>query len=268
MEISNSIVIGMILAPLAFSNVHALEIWDAQKIYTSGNLVKWKDKAYISSHQTIGIMPITNNISWDGWVDLETDTVEAWEQGSTYNSGDIVEFNTVYYIAKWQSQGTLPEGNSSWQRLGIDSTTMSRTFKQELTPEVESVVGFDKNRDGLRDDYAEIITNYYSKQEEIRLAILAGTEFGKYIEFSENDIDISIEDAKYMAINIGTLRHCLDLYKTLNPNFIDPAKLYFNTLDRALAKRKASSRLYKSLQGNEPEVLGINCEPFIQGVRK
>ncbi|WP_394253041.1 carbohydrate-binding protein [Vibrio profundi] len=242
---------------------YAADEWDKNAVYESGDTVKWKGLTYISSYWTQGTEPVDNQISWDGWITIDTDSIEAWKQSSTYNGGDVVEYNSGFYLAKWWNTNEIPSTSSEWQRLDINTIV-----KPTPDPDDTNIIGKDNDGDGLRDDYAVTIEESYTESKEIALATQAGREFGKLLEFSENDIEITVEDAQLMATNGIALQYCIDVYKMENPEFLNPIDLYFDTLDRAIANREASTKLYKSLQGNEPVVTEINCDKFLEGVSK
>lgn len=244
---------------------YSADEWDKNAVYESGDIVKWKGITYISSYWTQGTEPVDNQISWDGWITIDTDSIEAWKQSTPYNGGDVVEYNTGFYIAKWWNTNALPSTSSEWQRLDINTIVKPTPTPY---PDDTNIIGEDNDGDGLRDDYAITIVESYTESKEIALATQAGKEFGKLLEFSENDIEITVEDAQLMATNGIALQYCIDVYKMENPKFLNPIDLYFDTLDRAIANREASTKLYKSLQGNDPIVTEIDCDKFLEGVSK
>ncbi|MDA9557166.1 hypothetical protein N9R79_06660 [Vibrio sp.] len=177
----------------------------------------------------------------------------------------IISFVTIFlmptfvYSANEWNNNTASSISLEWQRLNINMIRMSTT----LDPDDSHIIGEDNDRDGLRDDYAIVIKEHYTESKEIVLATQAGKEFGKLLEFSENNIEITIEDAQLMATNGIVLQYCIDVY-----NMENPIDLYFDTLDRAIAYRKASTKLYASLQGHDPIVNEIDCEQFLEGGAK
>ncbi|HAS8151164.1 TPA: hypothetical protein I7678_18020 [Vibrio vulnificus] len=259
-----SLLVTLTSSPLVYS----AELWDESKVYNSGDIVRWNDKVFISSHWTKGTEPVDNQLSWDGWITLDSENIPSWAQESVYKGGDVVEFNAGYYIAKWWNTSSLPSNSDSWQRVDLKSIVVDTT-KPEPEPEPETpIIGLDKDGDGLRDDYAEKIAQTYADPVELAIAVQSGKEFGKLLEFSENNVEISVEDAKFMAINAIGIQYCIDNYQYENPNYVNPIDLYFDTLERAVAKVSASSRLYKALQGNEPDITEIDCIAFFKGVSK
>lgn len=188
---------------------------------------------------------------------------DEWDKNAVYESGDIVEYNTGFYIANWWNINALPSTSSGWQQLDINMIV-----KPIPNPDEKNIIGEDNNGDGLRDDYAAIIEKNYTESKELVLATQAGRVFGKLLEFTENDIEITVEDAQLMAANGIVIQYCIDVYKMRNPEFLNPIDVYFDTLNRAIANRKASNKLYKSLQGNDPIVTEIDCDEFLEGFSK
>jgi len=271
MKRKTTLVAGMLITLAASPFAYSASNWNSSQIYNSGDVVSWEGSTYISSHWTKGTEPKDNDVSWDGWITLDTENIPSWTQDTVYNGGDIVEFNTGYYIAKWWNKGTLPDSVESWQRIDIDSIIPVPPTEPEPNPDPEPtppVLGVDENEDGLRDDYAAQIAQTYSNSAELALAVQSGKEFGKLLEFSEKKIELTVEDAKYMAVNAISLQFCIDTYQYDHPDFVNPIDLYFDTLERAVAKVSASARLYEALKGNEPEIAEIDCTEFIEGVSK
>ncbi|MCJ2376922.1 hypothetical protein LNL84_08740 [Vibrio sp. ZSDZ34] len=242
---------------------YSADEWNKNSVYESGDIVKWKGITYISSHWTQGTEPVDNQISWDGWITIDDESIEDWKQSTAYKGGDVVEYNTGFYIAKWWNTNTIPSTSSEWQRLDINTIV-----KPPPAPDDTNIIGEDNDGDGLRDDYAVTIKESYTEWKEFALATQAGKEFGKLLEFSENDVEITIKDAQLMAKNGIALQYCIDVYKMENPEFLNPIDLYFDTLARAIANREASTKLYHSLQGNDPVVTEIDCDKFLGGVSK
>ena len=258
----SGVLVALTISPLSYS----ASKWNPSQVYNSGDIVSWKEKTYISSHWTKGNEPEDNNISWDGWITLNSENILPWTQGSAYKGGDIVEFNTGYYLAKWWSKGELPDSAESWQRIDIKDSTTSKPPKKPTS--TVSILGSDDNKDGLRDDYASQINQTYTDPAELALAVHSGKEFGKLLEFSEKKVELSIEDAQYMAVNTISLQFCIDNYQYDHPDFVNPIDLYFDTLERSVAKVSASARLYEALKENEPEIVEVDCTSFFEGVSK
>ena len=142
------------------------------------------------------------------------------------------------------------------------------TYNYSITSDPTKWQSSDLDGDGLRDDYAVTVAETYTKTQEVALATKFGKEFGKLIEFSENNIEITVEEAQLMAINGITIQYCIDIYKQANPDFVNPIDLYYDTIERALASNEASAQLYKALQGSEPDIYEIDCDVFLEEVSK
>ncbi|MFA0193105.1 hypothetical protein AB4454_00010 [Vibrio artabrorum] len=257
---------GILLSIFSLPNVAlSAEEWDEKKVYNSGDVVQWKDLTYISSHWTQGTEPLNNKVNWDGWITINTEEIESWQQSTPYNGGTVVEYNVGYYIAKWWNNNSIPSDSAEWQRLDLD---VGGKPSPDPTPDDGNVIGKDSDGDGLRDDYAVTVEETYTNTQEVALATQAGKEFGKLLEFSENNIEITVEDAQLMAIDGITIQYCIDIYKQTNPDFVNPIDLYYDTIERAIASNEASTQLYKALQGNEPDIYHIDCNVFLEGVSK
>ncbi|MGL6026505.1 MAG: hypothetical protein ACRC0U_05325 [Vibrio sp.] len=187
-----SLLVTLTLSPLVYSE----GLWDESKIYNLGDIVRWNDRVFISSHWTKGTEPIDNQLSWDGWITLDSESIPSWIQGAVYKGGDVVEFNTEYFIAKWWNTSSVPSNSDSWQRVDLKSIIVDTTKPEPEIP----IIGLDQDGDGLRDDYAEKIARTYVDLAELAIAVQFGKEFGKILEFSENNVEISVEDAQFMTI--------------------------------------------------------------------
>lgn len=158
---------------------------------------------------------------------------------------------------------SIPSDSAELPRLGLDVGEKPKPNSDPKSDE-DNVIGEDRNGDGLRDQYAVIIEETYTNRQEVALAILAGITFEKLLEFSENNIGITVEDAQLMAIDGITIQYCIDIYKQATPNFVNPIDLYYDTIERVIARNEASTRLYKALQGNEPDIGEIDCNVLLE----
>ncbi|WP_332403101.1 carbohydrate-binding protein [Vibrio metschnikovii] len=221
----------------------ATEQWSSTKVYSAGQLVEWNGDIYIASHWNQGTEPTPNNINWDGWILIDENQLEEWTPRKVYHGGDIVSINERYYLAKWWSKDDYPESSEAWLHL----KDIWISDGERPTPgENDTVIGIDNNHNGIRDDYERNIYKNYLNPEMQKIAISAGHEWQKLIERPTDD-QITKNEVSIIFSNLISLRRCFTELRENDPSFKAPTQFFFNTLERAAAKRKAEELLARIL---------------------
>jgi hypothetical protein len=136
---------------------------------------------------------------------------------------------------------------SSWQHL-VD---MKIDLEPDPMPDNNTIEGIDLDNNGVRDDYERAISETYVDDDLIKVAISASQEWKSLIKISLDESIIITQDfASEKFSNLISLNKCFSELRRINPQFETPSKLYFNTLERAMEKRKAENKLFKALKGD------------------
>ncbi|OOF14566.1 MULTISPECIES: hypothetical protein [unclassified Salinivibrio] len=134
---------------------------------------------------------------------------------------------------------------SSWQHL------VDVKLEPDPTPGDNTIEGVDLDNNGVRDDYERAISDTYVDDDLIKVAISASQEWKSLIKISlDEDIIITQDFASEKLSNLISLNKCFSELRRINPEFETPSKLYFNTLERAMEKRKVENKLFKALKGD------------------
>ncbi|CAM2067436.1 Chitinase C-terminal domain-containing protein [Sulfidibacter corallicola] len=86
--------------------------WNADQIYTGGEMVSHDGKVWKALWWTRGETPGTNSV-WENQSGGET-----WNPARAYNGGDEVNYNGRRYRAKWWTQGDNPASSNVWTDIG------------------------------------------------------------------------------------------------------------------------------------------------------
>ncbi|ELH4809995.1 hypothetical protein Q9X96_003026 [Vibrio vulnificus] len=241
--------VGILFAITLSGYTQASNEWNPTQVYNSGDLVTWKGKAYLSSHWTQGVEPLENDINWDGWIFVDENNLKTWTPQNAFLGGDLVKIDSQYYMANWWNQNEYPETSSSWRHL------KNVEFNGDTSPDKpvdnDSVEGLDTDNNGVRDDYEVTIRNLYSSEELLNVALSASQEWKKLIKLGlDESIPVTKEEASQIFVNLISASRCFTEIRKADPNFKSPTQFYFNTFERAMKKREAEDRLYRTLQGD------------------
>ncbi|MGF1842198.1 hypothetical protein L4C39_03255 [Vibrio clamense] len=255
MKIVNKIgVAAVIFSSYAF----ATSEWSPDQVYTSGDVVTWKGDIYISSQWTKGSEPVVNNISWDGWVFVDTPEIQDWEPNKVYQGGGIVRQNADHYIAKWWSKDDIPSNSSAWRKLSDFNVNPP-------TPPASPVLGKDEDNNGIRDDYELAVSSMYpmNKQKYTQIAIAASYVWKKQTEVAlDSSIIMSPESAALAYNEELALDRCFVKLRSEDPDYVAPHLAYYNNLERALMSRIGHERIAKMI-GDNTELIQIPTEPCV-----
>jgi len=91
----------VLLSSLLISAQLVAESWSVDRLYQSGDIVKFKGKSYLASYGSQGMQPINNKVAWDGWSTIKNKRLAQWKKQKAYQAGSVITFNNENYIAKW-----------------------------------------------------------------------------------------------------------------------------------------------------------------------
>lgn len=88
-------------------------IWDANKVYTGGEVVSYNNKIYKAKWWVQYQTPDQSN-AWEQIVLPNSDGSIDYVKGKPYSTGNIVKYNEKNYKARWWTT-TIPGSDNSWQ---------------------------------------------------------------------------------------------------------------------------------------------------------
>jgi len=111
--------------------------WQDGKSYDTGDVVSYGGKYYVAVHANPGYTPTVSTWYWDPTTCSSTSTsttststscnATAWQQGKSYDTGDVVTYSGKYYVATHDNPGYDPT-ISTWYwspKSGCTSTSSS-----------------------------------------------------------------------------------------------------------------------------------------------
>ncbi|UTV29686.1 carbohydrate-binding protein [Photobacterium atrarenae] len=240
---------------------HAMEPWNKDTVYNSGDLVTHHGESFVSSHWTQGTEPVVNDISWDGWIHINADTIDNYEHETPYAGGSVVNFEGDIYLAKWWVQGEYPSKSGTWRLL--DDLEPSPDPDPDPDPDLdpkspEAIVGVDKDNNGVRDSYEVAVTEAYQNPQIVQLAINLGLEYTDINEIAlDKSIQLSVEDATKKYNEILVLEECAEELLKTGVIEMTPLELHTDTLYRALTYRNGKERIFEQMEHDLDAILTI-----------
>ena len=235
----------------------AAEMWDRETVYNAGDLVQHGGETFVSSHWNRGNEPEVNDISWDGWIHIDSTSIVSYEHQLAYKGGSIVNFEGDVYLAKWWVQGEYPSESGTWRLLknfNLDPTDPTDPVKppKPIDPKSpEAIAGIDSDNDGLRDSYKDGVLAQYQEPEMINLALNLGLEYADVNEFYFDDsLVLSKDDAVKKLNDILALEVCAEHLQETGQINKTPLVLYADDLYRSLAYRIGKERIFEQT-GND-----------------
>ncbi|NNN43485.1 MULTISPECIES: hypothetical protein [unclassified Vibrio] len=234
---------------------HAMEPWNKDTIYNSGDLVTHLGESFVSSYWTQGTEPVVNDISWDGWIHINADTIDNYEHETPYAGGSAVNFEGDIYLAKWWVQGEYPSKSGTWRLLD----DLEPSPDPDLDPKSpEAIAGVDKDNNGVRDSYEVAVTEAYQNPQIVQLAISLGLEYTDINEIAfDKSIQLSVEDATKKYNEILVLEECAEKLLKTGVIEITPLELHADTLYRALTYRNGKERIFEQMEHDLDAILTI-----------
>ncbi len=155
---------------LFFSSIaHAMNTWDKNTVYVAGDIVELNNTTYVATYWNINKQPQPNGKSWDGWVTLNIEQANDWNNSQAYQGGQIVKYQQQFYLARWWNQKANPSSDNVWLKLNInlpvsDQDKIDELTQNQIIPNLEreeSLLGIDDNQNGIRDDIDLFIEFHY-----------------------------------------------------------------------------------------------------------
>ncbi|ASO30608.1 MULTISPECIES: carbohydrate-binding protein [Vibrio] len=245
-----ALTIGLSLSTSALASVP----WDKDTAYSTSDIVNHNGESFVASHWSQGTAPEVNNISWDGWIHLDSTNVAMYAHEQAYVGGSVVNYNGDVYLAKWWVKGEYPSESSTW-RLLEDFNLEPSTPVEDPDPNVnpkspDTIHGVDSDNDGIRDSYKASVLEKYEHPDIVQLALAVSLEYADLhtlgLEEAET-IEISKEDATTKYNSIVAFEKCAQQLQSEGRIDETPAQLYANSIYRALYYRLGKERLFKAM---------------------
>ncbi|NAW91084.1 MULTISPECIES: carbohydrate-binding protein [unclassified Vibrio] len=245
-----ALAIGLSLSTSALASVS----WDKDTAYSTGDIVNHNGESFVASHWSQGTAPEVNDISWDGWIHLDSTNVAMYAHEQAYVGGSVVNYNGDVYLAKWWVKGEYPSESSTWRFLedfNLEPSTPVEDPDPNVNPKSpDTIHGVDSDNDGIRDSYKASVLEKYEHPDIVQLALAVSLEYADLhtlgLEEAET-IEISKEDATTKYNSIVAFEKCAQQLQSEGRIDETPAQLYANSIYRALYYRLGKERLFKAM---------------------
>ncbi|KLV10325.1 hypothetical protein C9I92_09755 [Photobacterium ganghwense] len=105
-----------------------------------------------------------------------------------------------------------------------------------------NLYGQDANHNSLRDDFEQYILEHYQQPEHVAMAILAAQTWKRLLEVTASQQSGSFTRLKLIS-EIQAIKQCFRQLETHQPEFHSASFAYFNTPQRADARKQAEQHL-------------------------
>ncbi|MGR5144427.1 carbohydrate-binding protein [Photobacterium sp. DNB23_23_1] len=246
---------------LAFFNAKAFayDKWDKDAQYNVGDIVESNGVVYVSTHWNQGTQPVDNDNKWDGWIKLN-ETNPEWNADTTYTGGDIVAYNGDIYLSKQWNKKAAPNVSGHWIKIVGNVKPVDPPTEKPDPESKEAILGKDTNKNGISDEFETIIAENYSSEGDIKLASAAAIQWRLMTEVFFSDEPISKKFASDALYESSFIYSCIYQKKKADRKYISVNRLYFTTIDRSAAYRKAQVKLLEANNHERPkEVSEEDC---------
>ncbi|ATC93835.1 chitodextrinase [Pseudoalteromonas tunicata] len=217
--------------------------WNASSIYVAGDIVTHNNSLFIAAFWVKGIEPIENQPYWDGWIWLQNTVIEKWQANKIYQGGSLIKHGTDYYFARYWNENNPPNAHSSWQRIK-DLFYLSPDLPPEHPDDFKTLDGVDQNDNGIRDDYERYVYEKFDSPQLITFSLSAAPTLQLVIDIEQGRIpNLDINIGKQIILDFINISMCTRQLQSNHPTFRNPKLMYFNTIDRAYANRKAQNKI-------------------------
>jgi len=257
----------MFLAVVGVSYSHAasftdLEVWQPEKLYHRGDVVRLNYDIYISVIPSKGLMPGEKERHWEN-VDYKNHS--EFQSKTPYRIGDVVSHDGRYYISSGMNVSVKHQQFDD-ERRWVEFTHPGLFYDLPPVPDdsdaVESLGGVDANYNGIRDDYELAIIFSDLPQPVKDSALSAGKAYGELMMVSAEDSDIDRESALEILHKLVLAKACRTKMRELHKGIAWQESTYFNTLERIEAKFKLQNML-GNLLGEDGYNLPREQEPCL-----
>jgi hypothetical protein len=209
------------------SSITKIEPWSAEKNYQRGDLAEFQKTAYIALLPSKNIKPQKVSILWRP---VALNNTAAPKPGKIYLLGAVVMEGKNKYIAKelniFQSSEDL-KNNKKW----IAYTGKPSAPDTPIDDPIQQLLGEDKNKNGVRDDFEELILNSELSEPAKQHALQAGKVYGQALTLHISGEALSQAQAHQAMQNLIIAYGCqLHLAKEDGASWKESD--YYNDIDR------------------------------------
>lgn len=232
--------------------------WNEDTAYSAGDIVNHNGGSFVASHWSQGTVPEVNDISWDGWIHIDSTNIAIYEHEKAYVGGSVVNYKGNVYLAKWWVKGGYPNESNTWRLLEdfhLEPSMPINDPDPNVAPKSPNTIhgvdsDNDNDNDGIRDSYKAAVLEKYDNPEIVQLALAVSLEYADLHELGLEEaetIKISKEDAATKYNSIVAFEKCAQQLQSEGIISKTPVQLYANSIYRALYYRLGKERLFKAM---------------------
>ncbi len=168
------LVIGFSQLAWASIPITQIESWSSEQSYQRGALVEYQQTAYIALLPSKNIKPKKISVLWRP---LQLSSTTPPKPGKLYLLGAVVAEGDSRYIAKKLNILHQPSDLESSEKWVAYSGNSSSPNTPDDDP-IQQLLGEDKNNNGVRDDFEELILNSELSERTKQHALQAARAYG------------------------------------------------------------------------------------------
>lgn len=235
MKLYCQILIGLLLVFSQTSKANealaTIEPWLATNNYQRGHMVEHNGVAYIALLPSKNIQPQKVSILWRP---INLQSSKPPKKGKLYLLGEVVINNGIQYITRELNiLGNLADLQNKKKWIAYQG--------KPLTPEplnddpIQLLLGEDKNNNGVRDDFEELILSSELSEEAKQHALQAGKAYSSTMKLSTIKDQISIVQAqKTVQLMINAYRCKIEIARKEGSSWRESD--FYNDIDRLETK--------------------------------
>ena len=244
-------ILAFILFAMASSFSHAasftdIEVWQPEKSYHRGDVVRVNYEIYINIIPSKGLMPGTQERHWDI---INYNNRSEFQTKTLYRIGDVVSHDGRFYISRGMNIA-VKHLQFDDSRRWVEFTHPGLIYDLPPIPDDQdalgSLIGVDSNHNGIRDDYELAIVFSDLPQPVKDSALSAGKAYGKLMTVADGGIDR--DNALEILHKLVLAKACRTRMRELHLGVAWQESTYFDTWDRIEAKFKLQNMLANLLE--------------------
>ncbi|MFY9179543.1 MAG: hypothetical protein WAO12_07180 [Venatoribacter sp.] len=221
------LLIGFSPLTWAANSISQIEPWFSEKSYQRGDLTEYQKTAYIALLPSKNIKPQKISILWRP---VALNSTAAPKPGKIYLLGAVVMEGKNKYIAKELSifqNNTDLQNSKKW--VAYNGTPSAPDTP--IDDPIQQLLGEDKNNNGVRDDFEDLILNSELSEPAKQHALQAGKVYGQALTLHISGEALSQAQAHQAMQNLIYAEKCRRQYaKTDDISWQESD--YYNDIDR------------------------------------
>lgn len=234
---------------LAWSSIPItqIELWSSEQNYQRGDLVEYQQTAYIALLSSKNIKPKKVSVLWRP---VNVNSTPQPKPGKLYLLGAVVTEGDNKYIAKKLNilhKSSDLQDSEKW----IAYSGKSPLPDTPSDDPIQQLLGEDKNNNGVRDDFEELILNSELSERAKQHALQAGKAYSSTMKLSTIQDEVTAEQAQVtMQLMIHAYRCKIQIAKEEGKSWRE--SYFYNEIDRLEVKFVFSSFLDQLAGDNYP----------------